>query len=93
MHLACASRSNPACPWLQGGEDGKSDDGPEEMVLDPQQDEFYRRHMYSNYGEVGVDVQSLLADFQAKNKLFAKVGLQDVGSGSGCFAQVARGFG
>ena len=47
-------------------------------MLDPQQDEFYRRHMYSNYGEVGVDVQSLLADFQAKNKLFAKVGLQHV---------------
>lgn len=63
---------------MQGGEEGKSDDGPEEMVLDPQQDEFYRRHMYSNYGEVGVDVQSLLADFQAKNKLFAKVGLQHV---------------
>lgn len=55
----------------KAGEEPKTE--PEEMVLDPQQDEFFRKHMYSNYGEVGVDVQLLLTEFQTKNKLFAKV--------------------
>ena len=37
-------------------------------VLTPSQDEFYAKHMYSNYGDLGMAVKELVDDFQKDHK-------------------------
>jgi hypothetical protein len=34
-------------------------------VVDPASDEFYRSHLYANYGEVGLDVKAMVDKFAA----------------------------
>lgn len=36
-----------------------------EVVLDPASDDFFRSHLYANYGEVGLDVKEMLDRFAA----------------------------
>ena len=36
----------------------------QELVLSARQDEFYRRHMYSNFGDAGAAVKNLVDEFQ-----------------------------
>lgn len=36
----------------------------QEIVLSARQDDFYRRHMYSNFGDAGAAVKSLVDEFQ-----------------------------
>ena len=38
-----------------------------ELVVSARQDEFYRRHMYSNFGDIGMAVKTLVDDFQKHN--------------------------
>ncbi|KAG1681582.1 hypothetical protein FOA52_014090 [Chlamydomonas sp. UWO 241] len=62
---------------LLGMQDGRvtlrftkeADLGPDgrELVLDAQTDDFFAKHRFSNYGEVGMDVKSLLDVYQSKS--------------------------
>lgn len=36
----------------------------QEIVLSARQDEFYKRHMYSNFGDIGAAVKDLVDEFQ-----------------------------
>ena len=36
----------------------------QEIVLSARQDDFYRRHMYSNFGDAGAAVKGLVDEFQ-----------------------------
>ena len=36
----------------------------QDIVLSARQDDFYRRHMYSNFGDAGAAVKSLVDEFQ-----------------------------
>lgn len=38
-----------------------------EIVLDARQDDFYRKHMYLNYGDVGLSVKALVEKFAGTN--------------------------
>lgn len=38
-----------------------------ELVVSARQDEFYRKHMYSNFGDIGMAVKTLVDDFQKHN--------------------------
>lgn len=40
----------------------------EEVVLSAQQDEFFGRHKYSNFGELGEAIQKLLKDYQQQTQ-------------------------
>eukprot|EP00871_Galdieria_phlegrea_P001667 jgi/Galph1/2500/GphlegSOOS_G1162.1 len=42
--------------------------GFEEVVLDSTQDEFYRNNRYKNYGDLGVNIKSLVDRFQDKTR-------------------------
>lgn len=44
-----------------------------EVVLNPQEDEFYKKSMYLNFGELGKSVKQLVADYQVKTKDTTKV--------------------
>jgi vacuolar protein sorting-associated protein 45 len=44
-----------------------------EVVLTSEQDEFYERNMYLNYGEIGINIKELMDDFQKKTKNQQKV--------------------
>lgn len=50
-----------------------TDEESRNIVLDPSQDDFYRKHVFANYGEVGVDVKSLLDQFASKNEKHKQV--------------------
>lgn len=39
-----------------------------EIVLDAQSDEFFAKHRFSNYGDVGLDVKQLLDMYQSKSQ-------------------------
>jgi len=39
-----------------------------EIVLSPEQDQWYKDCMYSNFGDLGVKIKELVDDFQAKTK-------------------------
>ncbi len=36
----------------------------QEIVLAARHDDFYRRHMYSNFGDIGMAVKDLVEEFQ-----------------------------
>lgn len=44
-----------------------------EVVLSAEQDEFYATNMYSNFGEIGVQIKNLMDEFQKKAKDQRKV--------------------
>ncbi|CAH2052705.1 unnamed protein product, partial [Iphiclides podalirius] len=44
-----------------------------EVVLAPEQDEFYAKNLYSNFGEIGQTIKSLMEEFQKKAKSHQKV--------------------
>ena len=46
---------------------------PREVVLDAASDEFYVRHRYSNYGEVGLAVKEAVEKFGAASALHRQV--------------------
>ncbi|GAX73583.1 hypothetical protein CEUSTIGMA_g1034.t1 [Chlamydomonas eustigma] len=50
-----------------------ADPAAREMVLDPAQDEFYRKHIFANYGDVAVDVKALMDQFQTKTEKHKQV--------------------
>ena len=37
------------------------------MVMSARQDEFYQKHMYSNFGDIGMAVKTLVDEFQKQN--------------------------
>lgn len=39
----------------------------QELVLSAQQDDFYRKHMYNNFGDIGTAVKDLVDEFQRHN--------------------------
>lgn len=41
--------------------------------MDPASDDFYRQHMYSNYGEVGLDVKEMVDKFAAASQQHKQV--------------------
>ena len=51
------------------------------MVLDPSQDEFYRKHVFANYGDVAVDVKGLMDQFQSKTEKHKQAGGGEDGGG------------
>ncbi|XP_026754878.1 vacuolar protein sorting-associated protein 45 [Galleria mellonella] len=44
-----------------------------EVVLSSEQDEFYAKNLYSNFGEIGQTMKSLMEEFQKKAKSHQKV--------------------
>ena len=38
-----------------------------ELVVSARQDDFYRKHMYSNFGDIGMAVKTLVDEFQKHN--------------------------
>ncbi|XP_068623657.1 vacuolar protein sorting-associated protein 45 [Battus philenor] len=44
-----------------------------EVVLSSEQDEFYAKNLYSNFGEIGQTIKSLMDEFQRKAKSHQKV--------------------
>ncbi|XP_063388660.1 vacuolar protein sorting-associated protein 45 [Cydia fagiglandana] len=44
-----------------------------EVVLSAEQDEFYAKNLYSNFGEIGQTMKSLMEEFQKKAKSHEKV--------------------
>ncbi|XP_034828183.1 vacuolar protein sorting-associated protein 45 [Maniola hyperantus] len=44
-----------------------------EVVLSSEQDEFYAKNLYSNFGEIGQTIKSLMEEFQKKAKSHQKV--------------------
>ena len=51
-----------------------ADPEAKELVLDPSQDEFYRKHVFANYGDVAVDVKGLMDQFQSKTEKHKQAG-------------------
>ena len=45
----------------------------EEVVISPDQDEFFSKNMYKNYGEMAEELNKLVDEFKSKNKSQAKV--------------------
>jgi len=45
----------------------------EEIVINPDQDEFFGKNMYKNYGEMAEELNRLVTEFKDKNKSQAKV--------------------
>lgn len=45
----------------------------QEVVLSPEHDEFYRENMYLNFGEIGVNIKTLVDHYQEKSKSQAKI--------------------
>lgn len=45
-----------------------------EVVLDSRTDDFYRKHMYDNYGEIGASVKQMLESFQTTSSRHKQVG-------------------
>lgn len=43
-------------------------------MVDPASDEFYRRHLHSNYGEVGLGVKELVDAFSQQSAAHKQVG-------------------
>ncbi len=39
----------------------------QEIVLSARQDEFYRKHMYANFGDIGAAVKDLVDEFQKQS--------------------------
>jgi vacuolar protein sorting-associated protein 45 len=48
-------------------------DSGEEIVINPDQDEFFGKNMYKNYGEMAEELNRLVNEFKEKNKSQAKV--------------------
>ena len=42
--------------------------GQEQLVLSERQDDFFREHMYENYGDLGLAIQELVQEFQVETK-------------------------
>ena len=57
---------DPASDWLraQRARWAQVKKDFQEIVLSARQDDFYRRHMYSNFGDAGAAVKSLVDEFQ-----------------------------
>lgn len=45
----------------------------QQIVLSSEQDEFYHRNMYLDFGEIGDSIKTLVAEFQAKSKANEKL--------------------
>lgn len=45
----------------------------DEIVINPEDDEFFRNNMYENYGEIGNNLNTIVEEFKTKNKSQAKV--------------------
>ncbi|CAG9558950.1 unnamed protein product [Danaus chrysippus] len=56
---------------LAGVQDAPKD--MKEVVLSSEQDEFYAKNLYSNFGEIGQTMKSLMDEFQKKAKSHQKV--------------------
>jgi hypothetical protein len=41
----------------------------EEIVLSPASDDFFRQHMFSNYGDIGEAVRRLLDEYSSSHKI------------------------
>ena len=52
-----------------------------EVVLSPSQDTFFRDHRYSNFGDLGMAIKSLVDEYQAKTK--SNENIQSIGKCSG----------
>ena len=39
----------------------------QEIVLSARQDDFYKRHMYANFGDIGAAVKDLVDEFQKQS--------------------------
>ena len=48
-------------------------DNKEEIVINPDQDEFFGKNMYKNYGEMAEELNKLVNEFKEKNNSQAKV--------------------
>ena len=44
------------------------------MVIDAASDDFYKQHMYNNYGEVGLSVKDMVDKFAAASTQHKQVG-------------------
>lgn len=44
-----------------------------EVVVDPASDEFYRSHLFANYGEVGLSVKELVDKFSSQSAAHKQV--------------------
>lgn len=44
--------------------------------MDAASDDFYRQHLYSNYGEVGLSVKDMVDKFAAASAQHKQVGVQ-----------------
>jgi len=40
-----------------------------QVVLSSQQDEFFKKEMYNNYGDLGIEIKNLVDDFQEASKM------------------------
>jgi len=40
----------------------------DEIVINPEDDEFFRNNMYENYGEIGNNLNTIVEEFKTKNK-------------------------
>ena len=58
---ACCLLCAKSIPVLQVKKDFQ------EIVLSARQDDFYRRHMYSNFGDAGAAVKGLVDEFQRQS--------------------------
>jgi vacuolar protein sorting-associated protein 45 len=45
----------------------------QEVVLSPEQDEFFRENMYLNFGDIGVNIKTMVETYQARSKSQAKL--------------------
>lgn len=45
----------------------------EEVVMSPSHDEFYRNHMYANYGDIGEAVKGMLDEYSASHKIHESI--------------------
>jgi hypothetical protein len=55
-----------------------------EVVVDAASDDFYKQHMYSNYGEVGLSVKDMVDKFAAASAQHKQVSTGRVLMGSWC---------
>lgn len=44
-----------------------------DIVLDPRQDDFYKQHLYANYGDVGSSVKTMVTQFTEKSTAHKQV--------------------
>jgi hypothetical protein len=53
-----------------------------EVVVDPASDEFYRSHLFANYGKVGLSVKELVDKFSSQSAAHKQVRLRGISTRS-----------